>query len=387
MNIWEKERQHFPLTTGDSIYLDHSTSGMIPDYAYQAMRKAMDARYEGGLNIEEYYANWAKLDALRDKIGKMFHCEGSQVVYGLSSTHLMNILANGIDLRPGDNVILMDNGYPGDNYVWMNKISQGVEIRFAKTDLGFITAEQILSYADERTKVICMSIVDNKRGFLHDFKTIGKLCRERGILFAADATQAANVIAIDMQEACIDFLATSGYKWMMSPIGVGAACIDVGLLPKLSQSQAGWVGTNNRRYNDSMVLDMSTDARRFEYGGLNFLGYYAFDAAVEHNLSLGAASIEEHVKSMVNAVYERAPKELRQIRLYNEFPEKYRAQVISFLLPKEWNMDTLAFQALGLRCRVFEAEGLLRVGFHYMNLMSDVDRLFACLRQIETQHQ
>ena len=48
---------------------------------------------ENGMNIDEYFDRWRFMDELRTTIGEMFNCDGDQVVYGLSSTHLMNILA------------------------------------------------------------------------------------------------------------------------------------------------------------------------------------------------------------------------------------------------------------------------------------------------------
>lgn len=124
-----------------------------------------------------------------------------------------------------------------------------------------------------------------------------------------------------------------------APIGVCAlvaACIDKALLAKLSQSQVGWVGTENRRRNDCQVLNLS----------------------------------------------ERAKTELKRIRLYNDFPQKNRAQVITLVVPPDLNVTTESMQAMGLRCRVFEG-GLLRIGFHYCNVPSDIDRLFECLKKVE----
>lgn len=382
MNVWEQERRHFPLLNGDSIYLDHSTSGMVADYSYEAMEKVLRRRVYQGMNIEDYYEHWKFVDHLRGRIGLMFNCDARQVVYGMSSTHLMNIPANGIGLKSGDNVVTTDISYPGDTYLWLNKKADGVALRFAKTDRGYISAEALMSYADENTRVVCLTIVENKFGFRHDVETIGRLCHEKGILFAVDATQGANVLNIDIKRMHIDFLAASGYKWLMCPVGVGVACIGEELLSKLSQSQVGWVGTEDRRRNDCQVLNLSPDAKRFEYGGLNFLGYYALDEVVERNLKLGGPNIEAYVMSMVDTVYERAKAELRHIRLYNDFPKKNRAQVITFVIPPEWHMDTLDFQQMGLRCRVFDGE-LLRVGFHYCNIPADIDKLMAVLRELE----
>jgi len=388
VNVWEEERKHFPLTNGDSFYLDHSTTGMIPDYSLKVMEEQLEKRFREGMDIDEYHiGKWGYMDALRDKIGQMFNCKGHQVCYGMSSTQLMNILGSGLDFHPGDNVVTTDTGYQGDNFVWLNMADRGVETRFAKTKRGYISNEDLMSYCDEHTRIVCLTIVDNKHGIHFDLDGIGKLCHEKGILLAVDATQGANVFDIDIKRQHISFLASSGYKWFMCPVGIGFACIDEDLLPKLYQSQCGWVGYVNRRKVNNMVLDLTPDARRFEYGGVNFLGFYALGESVERNLRLGSKNIEEYVMSMVDMVYARAPKELKRFKLYNEsLPRINRAQVIALVVPEDMmgKVTTKTMREKGLICRVFD-DGILRIGFHYMNTPGDVDKLFDTLKRIETE--
>ena len=386
MTVWEEERKHFPLTNGNAIYLDHSTTGMLPDYAVAAMEAQIEKRFHEGMDIDGYHVGlWGFADELREKIGKMFHCKGSQVCYGISSTQLMNILASGLDLKPGENVVTTDTGYQGDNFVWLNMKDRGIETRFAETKQGYISEEELMSYCDANTRVMCLTIVDNKHGIRFDLDTIGEMCHDRGIILAVDATQGANVFDIDMQRQHIGFLASSGYKWFMCPVGIGFACIAEELLPKLYQSQCGWVGSIDRRRINSHILQLSTDARRFEYGGINFLGCFALGEAIDRNLKLGSKNIETYIMGLVDQVYERAPKELTCFKLYNpSLPKINRAQVISFLVPKNMmgKVTTQSMKKHGLYCRVFD-DGILRVGFHYMNIPDDVDKLFKCLKDIE----
>lgn len=382
MSIWAEERKHYPLIEKDgAVYLDHSTSGLIADYTYDAMNDVLKQRMENGMDIDEYFDRWRFMDDLRITIGKMFNCDGDQVVYGLSSTHLLNILANGLKWNSEDNVVTTDITYPGDAYIWLNKKSEGLEVRFAKTDKAYISAEDLMSYTDEHTRVVCLTMVENKFGFRHDVSTIGKMCKERGIIFAVDGTQAANALYIDMKEMNIDFLAVSSYKWLMGEVGAGFACIEKKLLSKLSQSQVGWVGTENRRANDCHILKLSRDAKRFEYGGVNFLGYYGIAEVIKRNLQIGGKNIEAHIMSMVNEVYRRAP-ELKRLKLYGDFPVSNRAQVITFVSPPEFGATTQLLAKYGIRCRVFDGK-LIRVGFHYCNMIQDVEHMFRCLKNFE----
>jgi len=377
---WEEERKNYPLLNTE-IYLDHATTGLLAEYSYEAMKAYLENRLWKGMNIEEYFQNWTFLDELREDFGTMFHCRAKEIVYGASSSHLFNLFANGIRLSEGDNIVTTDITYPADSYIWLNQEKRGIELRFAKTCEGYISAEELLAYSDEHTKVVCICMVESKSGFRHDLEAIGAYCRQKGILLAVDATQAANVLEIDVQKMQIDFMATSGYKWFQSVVGVGVAYMREQLLAELEQSQVGWVGTKDRRHNDPGRLDLSEEAKRFETGGLNFVGYHGMAQVVGRYRLLGGTEIETYIMSVVDYVYEKA-KELKRIRIYGDFPRKNRSQIVTFLAPEELGVTTEKLMTLGLRCRCFEGK-LIRVGFHYCNTAADADYLLECLKRLE----
>ena len=104
-------------------------------------------------------------------------------------------------------------------------------------------------------------------------------------------------------------------------------------------------------------------------------------APLKRNLQIGGKNIEAHIMSMVNEVYRRAP-ELKRLKLYGDFPVSNRAQVITFVSPPEFGATTQLLAKYGIRCRVFDGK-LIRVGFHYCNMIQDVEHMFRCLKNFE----
>jgi selenocysteine lyase/cysteine desulfurase len=223
----------------------------------------LNKRNTQGVNSNQFFGIWEEADAFRATLGQMINCQPAEIVYGQSSTALFNIFANGISLQPGDNVVTTDEVYHADAYVFLNLAHKGVQVRFAKTTAMGITPEELLSHADDRTKAVVVCMVENRSGFRHDMVRIGQLCRQRGILFAADATQCTNAFPIDVKAMQIDFLTTSLYKWMMGDQGHAFGYISRELLPNLAQSVCGWVGTQDRWQNVATSLQLSRDAKRF----------------------------------------------------------------------------------------------------------------------------
>lgn len=380
-DIFKEERKYFGALE-KWVYLDHPTFGLLPQYSINAMEEYLTGRNAEGVHIQQFWDMWNRADAFRSVLGKMIGCCGTEIVYGQSSTQLFNIFANGIGLKDGDNVVTTDTVYPADAYTFLNQKDAGVELRFAKTTASGISPEELMSYTDEHTKAVLVCMVESKTGWRHDVKRIGTLCHEKNILFAVDATQAVNVVKIDVKDMQIDFLTTSLYKWMMGEQGHGFAYISPELLPHLSQSICGWVGTVDRTHNIASELKLCSEAKRFELGGISFSAQVGLEKVVEHYLAIGGERIEEQVQSLVQHVYDRA-RELKRFTLCAKFPKENRSGIVMFYIPEGVRITDEMLAEKKIRARVFQGT-MIRAGFHYINSLDDADCLIDVLRGFES---
>ena len=384
LDVFEKERLQFDALK-KWTYLDHATFGLIPKYELQVMQDYLMKRNTEGINVDQFWGMWNHADEFRPILGKMIGCKGSEIVYGQSNTQLFNIFANGIGLKPGDNVVTTDSVYPADAYTILNQADRGVELRFAKTTPQGITPEELLSYADDHTRAVILCMVENRTGWRHDVRRIGELCHERNILLAVDATQCANTVQINVKDMHVDFLSVSLYKWMVGLQGHGFAYISSDLLPHLTQSVCGWVGSVDRSHNSAMELKLSSDAKKFELGGISFIAQIGMEKVVQKYLELGADNIENYILSLVQHVYDRSD-ELKRFRLNAKLPEKNRSSIVIFKIPSDMKITDDMLISQGIRARIMHAT-TIRTGFHYMNNKNDVDRLIEALKYIEKTYR
>ena len=382
MDKFTNERKNYPPLT-KAAYFDHGTSGLIPEYACSLMCDYLRNRTENGMGINGFWDNWDYADNLRSDIGKMLNCSPNEIAYGQSSTQLYNIFANGIELERGDNVVTAATSYPADAYVWRNKASEGIELRLVETDDGYLSAEALMERTDSRTKAVSVCMVEHLTGMLHDVKRIGNMCGERGIPFVVDATQAVGALKIDMNDLNVDFLTTSGYKWLQSPLGIGFAYINENFLPRLKQSVIGWVGTKNRSKNKAEALDLSENANRFELGGMNFVALRGMGAVIERYNGLGADDIDSYIRSLSGFFYEEASA-FKKFKIMGGFPSENRSQIVVIKPPEGLIVTDGMLEPYGVSCRCY-ANGCIRAGFHYCNNQSDIERLIDCLIDIENK--
>ena len=111
--------------------------------------------------------------------------------------------------------------------------------------------------------MIVMTHASNVTGEMFDIQSVGKLCREKGILFVVDTAQSAGVIPISMKEDNIDILCFTGHKGLMGPQGIGGICIRKGVeirplktggtgilsFSKTARSAATGIGSRNIKWN------------------------------------------------------------------------------------------------------------------------------------------
>jgi selenocysteine lyase/cysteine desulfurase len=333
------------------------------------------------MDIVTHNERWALAEILRSKIAAMIHCDPAEIAFGPNSSTLFNIFANGIGLIPGDNVITYDSAYFAMTYTWINKRQDGVEARIAHAENGRVDAESIMKLADERTRAISVCHVDFGSGFRHDLATLGAFCRERGIYLAVDATQSCGVMQIDAQKMNLDFLTASGYKWLQCILGIGFAYIRRGLLDVLKQTDMGWTCTKDKMKNDPLILDLSENANRFEYGSHNFTAVAGLIRTVDAYLRLGGEDIESYVLSLVDYAYQRA-SELGKVSIFGDFSPSHRSNIVTLLYPKEWPITREYLHEKGTAAMPL-GPGRCRIGIHYYNDREDLDRFFDCLAALE----
>jgi selenocysteine lyase/cysteine desulfurase len=291
-NFIEYYRKEFPVVN-NYVYLDNAGVAPISLRALEAAEKFLRESSESGAYRHEQFMK--RVEEVRETCAALIHARSDEIAFVKNTSQGLSIVAGGIDWKVGDNVLVYKKEFPSNIYPWLQLERRGIELRFIPSRKGRILIGDIEGLIDSQTRLLTISSVQYSNGFRIDLKSVGDLCKRKGIFFCVDAIQSLGVVPMDVRGCNVDFLAADGHKWLFSPEGTGIFYCRRELAEKIEPPLIGWKSIKNEYAFDRVNFDLKKDARRFEEGSLNVVGIYALGAAVDLLLEIGIERIEQRV--------------------------------------------------------------------------------------------
>ncbi|MBL7962115.1 aminotransferase class V-fold PLP-dependent enzyme, partial [bacterium] len=204
----------------------------------------------------------------------------------------------------------------------------GVEIDFVKNKNGFLDTTDFERMLTPQTRLLSVSFVEFVNGFKNDLKTLGELCRSRGIIFCVDSIQGLGAVPLDVEDFQIDYLANGGHKWLMGPAGIGLIYVRDHLFDKINPQHIGWLSVKDAWNFFDYNLDLLDDAKRFETATENWLGVYGLQASLDLLLEVGIDNIYRHLLQITGILVDG----LREngLNIVSSQDTMHRSGIISF---------------------------------------------------------
>lgn len=260
------------------IYLDNAaTSWPKPDRVYDFMvsfyrscgvnpgRSGFDKAIEAGDIVEETRARLTRFFG-----GDIDHPQ--RLCFSYNATDALNLIIQG-SLRSGDHLVTTNIEHNSVIRPVNHAVRDlGVEAAYVPFDAsGFVDPEDIAAAIRPNTRLVIVNHGSNVLGTVQPVAEIGRLCREREIIFAIDASQTAGMVPIDMQAMNVDILAFTGHKSLMGATGIGGLCIRPGV--DLRHTRSGGTGVRS-----AYPYHLDEYPYRMEYGTPNMVGIASLHA-------------------------------------------------------------------------------------------------------------
>ncbi len=372
-------RDEFPVTQ-HKAWFNTATYGPLPVSNVNAQTRLLQemSHGEGPAGLGHW---WEGAASVRGKVGAFIGCSPDDVALLHSTGEGLGLVALGMDWRSGDEVVVYDNEFPSGVYPFMAlEKKHGVKVRFIE-DRGRhrFDLDDVAAVMTDRTRVVCISLVNCYHGFRAPVEEMAALCRERGVWLLCDAVQATGALTVDVGTLGADLVSAHGYKSLCSGYGISLCYVSPALRAELEVVSPGWKNIENAPILAQQLdynLEYAATARRYESSVQNLAGMYGLGASIDLFMTSGIDLINDWVLGISRTIVE----DLEEIGYHTASSTRAgeMSGIVSFEVPggdAQAVCTTLAER--GVMCAV--RDGRLRVSSHGFNDRGDIDRLVEAL--------
>lgn len=271
-----------------------------------ATRDALVGFVEGhaAAGVLGVYKNELALPAYRAAIGDLIGGSGEEIALLRNTGDGATILAQGLDLRDGDEIVIGRNEFGSNAYPWLALEHRGVRVRFIDAPRERMTPDVLFRMLTPRTKVVAVSWVTFDDGYRHDLAKLAEVAHANGALFFVDAIQGLGAFPIDVRACGIDALYAGGAKWLMALQGVGFLYVAREHHDRIATRLASWRSVADMW--DFLDYDQpwAPTAARYEAGTPNIIGAYSLATSIGVLRAAGIDAIAAHVLALTDRLVE-----------------------------------------------------------------------------------
>jgi selenocysteine lyase/cysteine desulfurase len=297
-HYWKWVRRQFLFPPGEA-YFNTGTLGASPRQVVDAVTASirdveatMITHYDYKPEHVEYIAGYRPQIELRKKAGSIINANEREIALVQNATMGINLIAHGLDLKPGDEVLITDQEHVGAHGPWeLREKRQGILVRKLTIPIPTPDPETVVKiFADAinpRTRVIAVPHVTSKYGIVLPVRQLCELARQHGIFTLVDGAQSVGQLRVDVKEIGCDAYAGSPHKWLLAPPGNGVLYVREesahGIWPTLASAQ--W---DNYNAADGIF-------RLMQFGTANLSLLVGLDAALDFHLAIGPERLQKRI--------------------------------------------------------------------------------------------
>ncbi len=293
---WAAIRKQF-LIPENEIYLNNGTCGSSPLPVLKAVFDAYN-RFEtmDDPNPEDYpLFGYGPFDQYRQPLADFVGVSKDELAIVRNATEANAIMANGLDLKPGDEVVMSDQEHPsGENPWFMRAKRYGIVVKKFTIPKPPKSPSEILNAVNDtitpRTRVVFVSHATTVTGVVLPVKEICSIARSKGIVSMVDGAQVPGMMPLNIREIGCDMYGASPHKWLMSPKGSGFLYVRDEMIDRMwsNTTTAGWDDPKQRA------------ARFQQYGSANVPIVAGMVASIKFAQDIGLDRIEKRLRWMAD---------------------------------------------------------------------------------------
>lgn len=268
MLIKTNSEKDFFLMEEGITYLNCANMSPMLKSVREAGLQALDTRAAPWkLSSQDWFTN---AEILREFAAKIFQTHNDNIAIIPSASYGLAVAAKNIKLTAGKEIIILDQQFPSNYYVWQNLASeQNLQIVTIKKGDNNTLTESIIEKINGNTGIIAIPNCHWIDGTLIDLQQISNAAKTVGALLVLDLSQSLGVLPIDINSIDPDFAVCVGYKWLMGPYSLGYMYVSKKWQYEGEPLEYSWAtkrGSDNFNALTNYVTAYRDGARKFDMG-------------------------------------------------------------------------------------------------------------------------
>lgn len=356
-------------------YLNTAAESIPPVCVNEAVAEYM--RHKAlGMRGRDFH--FPRVEECREITAKHLGLATDEVSFCSCSSEAYNLLANALDLKPTDEVVVTDLDFPAGATPWLAAPEHSRPVsRLWKNTNGALNLVDLASLLNEHTKLVQVSLVSFYNGHRVAYAKLRDMVRllAPNALIAVDVTQALGRVVLDCQDA--DVIISSTHKWTLGIHGGGIVGVPKRGAKRLTTKAGGWYHITNAFDPDRFeTARIKTGAASFSVGMPSFAALYALNASLRYLDQFGVPAIAAHADPLIARLHAG----LRELGIQTLAPEQSGSPsgIVAFT---HANTQAIHDALLAQNIHVMHQVGRIRLAVHGYNSVDDIDAVLETLRK------
>ena len=376
--FWAFLRDQFPLSR-DRAYFNTGGLGASPFAVIDAVKSKMDELEhvcETGHNEELW-------KSVKGSAAALLGCDATELAFMRNTTEGINVVANGLPFKEGDEIILTTHEHVGNALTWMPLAKRkGLTLRRFEpsTASGEENLARISALISRRTRLIAIPHIVTSTGLVLPVKEICALAHTKGLWCFLDGAQSAGMMPFNLHDIACDAYATSGHKWLLGPKETGLLYVRKEMLDTIMPLFVGAYSADFDFLRDFYSYERS--AQRYEYGTVSIPLRYGLGAGISFIQRIGIETVWKRDRALADYLY-NGLRAIPGVTVLSPLSPDLRSAMTTFMHDRLPHIEMQKhLDAYNLRTRSVTEGGLaaLRISTHIYNSFEEVERVITGVR-------
>lgn len=378
-------KEDFPIIK-KVAYMNNASYTPVPLYSIKAMTDFLiDCSLNGPDSPTAIDDIRTRTSEARAEVAKLLNCDTDEVIFTQSTTEGLNYIANGLQWRNEESVIIRDGDHehPANYIPWLRLKEKGVNVKKLKVDEnGFFVLEELEKVIDKKTKLIVLSHALFNTGSILPVEEIGKIAAEKDVLFCLDAAQTVGCLHVDVKKIGCDFAAFPGSKWLCGPLGIGVFYCNKKASEKIEPLLTG--GESAFVIDDGKI-GYKNMPDKMQAGFRNWVGMVGLTASIRYIMRLHIEDIRKKNMELANMLREELQK-MQHVKVYGPDEEQNRTSIVSFNAENHeasYVVKKLEEAGIIFAKRDISKKKIIRASPHFFNQDGEIQRAIKVIKKLQ----